>query len=332
MFCRRLMVKSFWLSLICFIACIPSGSALLAKVYGLASMQVITLAVALPCCAGLVGVWVLGRRLGKEQLASALAIGFLGGLLGTIAYDVSRLPFYWIGYLVYTPISIYGVWIAGTGISSQYTEMIGWAYHFSNGITFGIMYAIFMREHHWAWAILWAFVLETIAVLSPFARIFALSGNYGAIANAYLGHVAYGLPLGWLVFKWDDTRHWLTKLSIRLKWSIVALVCTIILWRVVLPESVERDRRAVRGEFRVEGHRLNPDIFQIERGGNVYVYNPSLEAVLVIVKQSDIVSRIGSGQKEPLFFPKTGIYQIFVQTERRTRSSFVIVEPVEELE
>ncbi|MFQ5709505.1 MAG: hypothetical protein ACE5HO_18770 [bacterium] len=44
---------SFWLRAICFVACIPSGGALLAKVYGLTSMEVAALVVALPGCVGL---------------------------------------------------------------------------------------------------------------------------------------------------------------------------------------------------------------------------------------------------------------------------------------
>ncbi|MFQ5709506.1 MAG: hypothetical protein ACE5HO_18775, partial [bacterium] len=102
-------------------------------------------------------------------------------------------------------------------MSSRFTDVIGWTYHFSNGITFGIMYALFMRKRHWLWAIVWAFILETIAVLSPFANIFALVGDYYKLGVAYMGYVAYGLPLGWLAYKWNASRDWLFTVPTALK-------------------------------------------------------------------------------------------------------------------
>jgi len=47
--------NSVWLRALCFLACIPSIGALLAKVYGIASMRMVTLDVFLPCAVGLAG-------------------------------------------------------------------------------------------------------------------------------------------------------------------------------------------------------------------------------------------------------------------------------------
>jgi hypothetical protein len=308
-------------------ACVPSGGALLAKVYGVASMQAVTLAVALPCCVALAGIWIWADRSGRKELAAALTIGLAGGFLGTVAYDVIRLPFLAAGQRVFAPISAYGVWIAEASSSSRFTEVIGWLYHFSNGITFGIMYALFMRNRHWALAIAWAFVLETIAILSPFAPIFSLSGNYAALGIAYLGHVAYGVPLGWLVYRWKNM-----KLPNWLRWTAILLGCAAIAGPLVSPEAIERDGRAAEGEFRVEGERLNPDWLRIERGGKVRVHNPGAEYVKVRVRQNDMTIDVSAGKKDTLSFAAPGIYQVFIETERRSRSSFVIVEPVEEFQ
>jgi hypothetical protein len=293
-------------------------------------MQSISLAVALPCCLGLIAVWLWAGRSGKEQLAWALEIGFVGGLFGTIAYDVSRLPFSVAGQRIFVPISAYGLWIIDAASSSRFTELTGWLYHFSNGITFGIMYALFMRKRHWGWGILWGLVLETIAILTPFAKVFGLSGNYYAIGIAYVGHVFYGLPLGWLVYRWSVTQDQLQATAASHKWMLIVLACAAMAWQLFSPENIRRDARAIKGEFRVEGQRLNPDWLRINRGQEIGVYNPE-EDTSVRVKQTNIARRIKSGQKETFFFPETGIYQIFVETNRQTQSSFVMVEPVEEL-
>jgi hypothetical protein len=304
--------------------------ALLAKVYGVSSMKTATLAVALPCCVGLILIGAWASHAGKKQLASALEIGFVGGLLGTIAYDLSRLPFSLAGQRIFAPISAYGIWILDASSSTRFTEVTGWTYHFSNGITFGVMYALFMRERHWGWGTAWGLMLETIALLTPFATIFGLSHNYSAIAIAYFGHVFYGLPLGWLVYRWGETREQLQTTSFWTKLMLFVFASGAVAWILFSPKNVNRDARAVEGEFYVESQRLNPDWLRIERGQQVDIYNPGKD-VFVQVKQTNLSKLIRTGQREIFAFPETGIYQVFVQTDKRTQSSFVIVEPVEEL-
>jgi hypothetical protein len=323
---------SLGLRAICFLACIPSGGALLAKVYGVASMQAVTLAVALPCCVVLAGIWIWAARSGKAELFAGLTIGFAGGFFGTVAYDVIRLPFHVAGQRVFAPIDAFGIWLADADTSSRFTEVIGWTYHYWNGIAFGLMYALFMRNRHWGWAIVWAFLLETIAVLSPFGRIFSLSGNYYAIGIAYLGHVAYGVPLGWLVYSWEKPHSYLTAQPFWMKWMIAIVVLVAVVGPLISGEKIRQDARTHKGAFRVSGSRLNPEWLRIERGGQIHVFNPEGESVSVRVKQTNVGAQIPAGRKEAFSFPGPGIYQLFVETGRRSQSSFVIVEPVEELQ
>lgn len=315
---------------LCFLLCVPSGGALLAKVYGVLDMQNGTLLVALPCCLALIGIWLWAKRTGRNSLAEALAIGCLGGLLGTLAYDVVRIPPLLAGQRIFAPISSYGVWIADAGSSSRWTELLGWSYHFSNGLTFGIMYTLWLRKRHWAWAILWGLVLETIALVSPFGRIFYLVGNYQAIGIAYFGHIAYGLPLGWLAYRWEETDAWLSQLPTRRMMQFLLIVCAAIAWLIFWPTHVQQDARVTAGEFRIEGNRLNPDWLRLPRNGSIQVFNPEAQEVTVVVRQTNARHRLASQAKEMISFPQPGIYQLFVETSRQTRSSFVIVEPVEE--
>ena len=314
----------------CFLLCMPLGGALLAKMYGLASMQSVTALAGLPCCLLILAIWIWAVRSGRTGLADALAIGLAGGMLGTIGYDVVRIPFALTGQLIFASISAYGLWLANAGASSRFTEVLGWSYHYGSGITFGVMYALFMRDRHWSWAILWAFILESIAVFSPFGRIFSLSGNYYAIGIAYFGHIGYALPLGWLVYKWDDSRKQLAELPVSYLWVTLVIGCASIVAALVWPESVRRDARVVAEEFRVEGARLNPDWLRINRNGEIRVFNPEAERVSVRVKQTNVLTDVATNQREPLFFAQPGIYQVFVETGHRSQSSFVIVEPVEE--
>ena len=163
-------------------------------------MNPFTLFIFLPCCGLVLVVFFLTRgREGFDSISESIRVGFVAGLLGTLAYDLVRVPFVILGQRVYVPIQIYGVWIADADMSSRFTDVLGWAYHFSNGISFGIMYALFMRGRHWVWGILWGVVLETLAILSPFGVIFSVRTSPSALGIAYLGHFAYGFLLGWLV-------------------------------------------------------------------------------------------------------------------------------------
>lgn len=323
--------KTPWLGLqiFCFIACIPSLGALLAKLYGIASMQTITLGVALPGCIGLFFIWLWAHKSNHKELATTLAIGFASGMLATIAYDLIRVPFHLAGLRIFVPISTFGIWVADSNSSSRFTEVIGWVYHYSNGVTIAIMYVLFMRNRHWAWAILWACSLETLAIFCPFGRIFSLSGNYPAIGIAYLGHIAYGLPLGWLVYKWDITQNYLARISPLIKGLFILIAIVAMIGPLLAPEAVEKDSRAIDKTFRVEGLHLNPDFLRINQNGQIQVLNSEASQVSVILKDNMDPKTIEAGKSEVFSFPKPGIYQIYVKTQQRSRSSFIIVEPVE---
>jgi len=312
----------------CVLACIPSGGALLAKMYGLASMQAVTLWAFLPCAVALVGVWAWGRRGGPTEIADALAIGVLGGLLGTFGYDLIRVPFLLAGLRVFAPIEAYGVWIAGAAQSSVWTAITGWAYHFSNGITFGVMYALVARGRHWGWGIAWAMLLETIVLVSPFGPIFNLSGNPSAIGIAYLGHVAYGLPLGLVVQRWDRTRSWLDSVPTGVTVAALAFGLAVLLSPVLQSAPHQRDARRIEASFRVEGIRLNPDWVRVNVGEAVGLVNPSDSLVYLDVMPARTIP-LSTGERTMLTPDSSGVFQIRVQTDGRTHSSFLIVEPVE---
>ena len=329
---KQRLGEDFWLRCLCFLLCIPSGAALLAKMFGLSAMQPVIVFIFLPSAIALTLIWYWARRSSRIFLADALVIGFWGGLLGTVAYDLIRIPFLLMGQRVFVPIRIYGIWVYDATLSSRQTDLVGWSYHFSNGISFGIMYALFMARRHWFWAIVWAFFLETIAILSPFSTIFNLSGNYYAIAVAYLGHIAYGIPLGWLVYRWDETRRWIKQSA---NWRVPAffvVVAAYVLVMLLWPPWVQRDRQASAGTLRVVETRLNPDIVRIDRGKTVTVHNPEAAQKTLVNRSAAESHLVRSGDALVLPFEDPGIFQTYLETTGRTRSSFVIVEPVQRID
>lgn len=174
-----------------------SIAALLADIFGLAPMHLVFWWVSVPSMVALTLLGTLPKVPG--ELRQRIRIGALAGLVGTIGYDLARVPFAIAGQRLFAPIESYGLLMADAAGSSPLTATLGWTYHFSNGITFGIAYAAIAARRHWAWGVLWAIVLESVAVFSPFATRYGLAGQLAPIAIAYGAHLFYGYPLGRIV-------------------------------------------------------------------------------------------------------------------------------------
>ena len=203
-------------------------ASLLAWVFGLGRFSQWFWLVSAPGMIALAVVALVVARRGDEpRLHTAMVAGTIGGLIGTAGYDVFRLPFAFAGYRLLAPIDSYGVLLLGAPSSSALTGFAGWAYHVSNGVGFGIAYAVVALGRRWWWAVAWAMVLETATVLTPFVDTYALRGKWGLIAIAYAAHVFYGIPLGRWVERADERVRQLREDTTR-RPALVALIAVAL--------------------------------------------------------------------------------------------------------
>jgi hypothetical protein len=150
---------------------------------------------------------------GERVLARAVLMGSVAGLLAALAYDVFRLPFVFsaaFGLEKFVPqmnlfkvFPRFGAMILGQPIEqavySTSAQLIGWAYHFSNGITFGIMYLAIVgdaRRRSWLWAVLIAAGIELAMLTTPYAKFFSIPLNGRFVAVTMAAHVVFGIALG----------------------------------------------------------------------------------------------------------------------------------------
>ena len=176
----------------------PVG-ALVAWAYRLGSFAAWFWGLSLPASLALlaIGTWAGRRnRPWHPWLGRFFAHGVVGGVLGAVAYDLVRIPFLLVGLRLLSPIDSYGVLMAGASTSSPLTSFLGWCYHFSDGIGFGIAYAVVMRGRNWKWGLVWGSTLESISLVTPLGGFYGLRSSGLAIFGAYLGHLAYGAVLG----------------------------------------------------------------------------------------------------------------------------------------
>jgi hypothetical protein len=253
-----------------------SVAALLAWVFGLGPFQVWFWAVSLPAMLllGAAGWWIV--RTGRHpRLGAALVAGVLGGVAGTIGYDLFRIPFVAAGLRLFAPIDSYGVLMLGADSSSPWTGLAGWGYHFSNGLGFGVAYAMAALGRRWWWGVVWGMVLETATVITPFVDSYGLRGRWGIIAIAYVAHVAYGAPLGKIVERagsWSNSR----SSPVRAWWVIAALAAGLLIWHrpVITPPEVALGTEVALGPSAViSDTRFQPEWLRVAPGGCAVIRN-----------------------------------------------------------
>ena len=310
------------LLLLCLVAAVTSGGALLLKLYGVMPMHVAAGWLTIPGMMFLAAAAVSARQ-SRPDLFRSIVRGAVGGFLGTVAYDVVRIPFLMAGIRVFAPISCYGIWVCDADAWSPATEVAGWLYHFSNGITFGIMYALVAMGRHWGWAILWGLTLETIALASPFRVVFEMAVDPLKIAIAYMGHVAYGYPLGRYTQNAAVSQPEIqTAARQAAALAIVSAIAAIGVF-VSGKSAVVSPRH-----MNIEGPEVNPSWLRVQRGSSIQ-FSSSTPAV-VQVRHGGTYTAGGDHGPASVRFPDPGIFPVLVRSHPRARASFVIVEPAEE--
>ncbi len=168
--------------------------SLLAEFYHISSMRVFALFVSLPALVALLVGALFDRTRGSQRLGREIVVGSLAGLFAAFAYDIFRLPFVVAPDLsidrILPPLQIFkvfprfGAMILGQPLAqpvySLLAQLVGWAYHFSNGLTFGIMYVALVgdaRRRLWAWAVLFATGLELGMLFTPYPHFFGIASR-----------------------------------------------------------------------------------------------------------------------------------------------------------
>lgn len=138
-------------------------------------------------------------------ITRSIAWGALAGAIATVALEIVRSTGFHLGYMPGSLPKLMGVLLLNQFMTGPTTlsNIAGWAYHFSNGAAFGIIYVLFVgTRRRWA-ALIFALIIGTIFLLSPVVRtmgvgFFGLEFSIGLPIVIYLAHLAFGGALGWL--------------------------------------------------------------------------------------------------------------------------------------
>jgi len=154
---------------------------------------------------GLAAVMMISRRVGACDVRHRLIAGLWAGAVATLVYDVVRVPIAREGIPVFQAISYFGTLLAGLESPTFRSEGLGWAYHLSNGVSFGLMYAMLAPRPGPSTAILWGLGLEGAMLLTPYAEVFSYRRDWRFFAITIGAHACYGAAL------WLALRHWTSR-------------------------------------------------------------------------------------------------------------------------
>lgn len=185
------------------LAASTSIAALLLEAVGWIRMPYTVSFVTLPGLVLLVVLLVVTGRSDERVLSNRLLHGVIAGVLGLVGYDASR----WLAQVVlptsfdaFYSMNAFGSLITGLPQSSGIAIGSGWAYHITNGVTFGVIYAIIAGPARWWWGLVWGFVLE-IGTLVVYPSISAPADVSAFIIVSVVGHAFFGAIVG----RWCET-------------------------------------------------------------------------------------------------------------------------------
>jgi hypothetical protein len=149
---------------------------------------------------GLFALASLGRGLVRREHRDLIVGGLWAGCLATLVYDVVRIPLVHAGLPVFKAISYFGTVLLGIERPTPLSDIVGWTYHLSNGVSFGLMYAALVSRPGAVSAVVWGLSLEGAMLLTPYAEVFGYRRDARFMAITIGSHACYGLTL-WLALR-----------------------------------------------------------------------------------------------------------------------------------
>jgi hypothetical protein len=196
-------VKYFWIAVILALAAVGPNIFPAAQA-GYSTLHVLASRLLLPSVLALI---VISAAIWRSQRAISRAVlwGAVAGALATIPLEIVRLVGFHFDYMPGNLPRLMGVLLLDRFAEGPSTasDLAGWAYHFWNGASFGIIYAVlFGTRRRWLGAV-YGLLIGIGFMVSPVVKslgvgLFGLQFSYGFPLTVTLAHLAFGLALGFL--------------------------------------------------------------------------------------------------------------------------------------
>jgi hypothetical protein len=178
---------------------------------GYGELSIFAIRLLLPAIAVLVVIVILGR---EPAIARSIVWGALAGALATIPLEAVRISGYLLGFMPGNLPRLMGVLLLNRFAlgPSTASDIAGWAYHFWNGASFGVIYVlIFGAARRWV-GVLYGIAVGVGFMLSPV--VVALGAGYFGLqfsdwfsVTVLTAHIAFGISLGLLAKRFLGSEH-----------------------------------------------------------------------------------------------------------------------------
>jgi hypothetical protein len=179
-------------------ASVASIAALLLEWVGWIRMPYTISFLSLPGLVVIVAVTVWSRHGRHDLLFNRLKVGTVGAALGLIAYDTVRwlveavLP---VDFDAFAAFPTFGHLMTGRPRDDALAIGAGWAYHITNGWTFGIIYALVAGPARWWWGLVWGGMLEA-AMMIVYPSLLHPRSVSSFVIVSVIGHAVFGTVVG----------------------------------------------------------------------------------------------------------------------------------------
>ncbi len=98
--------------------------------------------------------------------------------------------------------------------------LVGGLWHFWNGATFGIIYALLIGKGKWWYGVIWAIIIEMVMMIAPYLIIMVgpfgtqYKDGYNIFIITVIAHVTFGAILGIIVQRWKKGSISITDLGL----------------------------------------------------------------------------------------------------------------------
>jgi hypothetical protein len=196
-------VKYFWIAVALALAAVGPNIFPAAQA-GYSTLHVLAIRLLLPSVLALAAISAAIRR-SHSAISRAVLWGAVAGALATVPLEVIRLIGFHFDYLPGNLPRLMGVLLLDRFAEGPSTasDIAGWAYHFWNGASFGIIYAVlFGTRRRWLGPLYGLLIgigfMVSPVVISLGVGFFGLQFSYGFPVTVTLAHLGFGVALGFL--------------------------------------------------------------------------------------------------------------------------------------
>ena len=212
---RRLLQEETILSITALALAGISPNLFPAAQAGYARLSSLALFLLLPSILLLGVVSVVASARGHRRLVNRLIAGAGAGLVATLALEVVRITSFRLGGMPGDMPRLLGVLLTDRFMAgpSPASDILGYAYHFWNGASFGMIYTVLLGRRGWGWALGYSTLVGLGFLASPAVKAlgvgFMASEMPAMQLTVVLAHLAFGTVLAILTRRWVRDGAWL---------------------------------------------------------------------------------------------------------------------------